>query len=129
MDRSQNDLGLVWALIVFGGLASILLANPAWAQMSASQFLELNDKPSDEPRTQALISGIGRGVSVYNTILATSGSVPLYCPPMNRIVEGPEYVSSLRKYVREDPALRGSFLVELALLQALGQSFPCKQRK
>ena len=127
MDRSQNDMGLVWALILFVGLASILLANPAWAQMSASQFLELNDKPSDEPRTQALISGIGRGVSVYNTILATSGAMPLYCP--NRIIEAPEYVSLLRKYVREDPALRGSFLVELALLQALEQSFPCRQRK
>ena len=80
----------------------------------------------DERCIKFYIAGVGAGYYYTNHYLDTAGRSKLYCQPSSANLQGEMYSTILDAYANSSGIRLKGISVEIILLQALVELYPCK---
>lgn len=80
----------------------------------------------DERNIKFYISGVGAGYYYTNNYLDTTGRSKLYCQPSSVNIQGEMYSTIMETYANNLGKKLKGVSVEIILLQALVDLYPCK---
>jgi len=94
---------------------------------SSSAFTDVKYDDFDANRDQftTYLSGVSRGISWTNSWASIRGH-PAYCPPPDLAITNEQAIDILDRYVQKRGESARNDPIELLLLQALRDVFPCK---
>lgn len=81
---------------------------------------------NEEMWARMYIRGLGDGFSVSNATLGAAGVAPLYCPPEKVGIVDAQYVAIIKSFLAKYPKVSREIGVEVVLMTALQDAFPCK---
>jgi hypothetical protein len=108
------------------GLLLVLLA-AAWISPAHGEvFLDQYQAVKEATWFKQYVDGVGTGFSWANTDLRMRKETPLYCQPAHLAMYPENYLNILNNYIsRRGNSLSENSIVELLLLNALKEAFPC----
>ena len=105
------------AIVLFFGLAV------EGRSMTVKQFRE----QQGTTLVRIYLHGVGEGSGWANASLQSRDYAPLFCQPGTFVLTADNYVQLVGLYVEKPPApLKEDTPIELLLLEALKQAYPCK---
>ena len=96
--------------------------------MDASAYLEANT-PAKKQVLEMYVGGVGQGFFWANIEAKNSTKVALFCPPNTMALNSQNYVALLDQQIafyKDTNRFKESLPIELVLLRALQDNFPCK---
>jgi hypothetical protein len=91
--------------------------------MSIKQFRD----QQETTLVRIYLHGVGEGLGWANAELQSKDVPPIFCQPGNFELTADNYVRLVRTYLDNPPApLKDDTPIELVLLEALQEAFPCK---
>lgn len=106
------------------GLFGLLVA--LCAGSAHAMTLEEYRQRHDEAGIRYYVAGVGAGYFYTNLYLDEIGRAKLYCQPRSVTITGPQYGALLDDYSARADRRAGGISVEVLLLTALVQKFPCR---
>lgn len=99
----------------------VIVFQPAHSEIALKSF----NTAKNNPTYRLYIGGVGVGLSWANIRMATKGIPPLYCQPESLALNSDNYISFIEQAVAKEPDLHQDMPIELILLDALVDAFPC----
>jgi len=88
--------------------------------------LEEYQARKDESNIKYYVAGVGAGYYYTNNYLDTIGRAKLYCQPLSLNISGETYPAILETYANSSGKKVKGVSVEIILLKALVELYPCK---
>lgn len=90
--------------------------------------LDRYESVKDDNVFKLYINGVGEGYSWANVFLKREDRPPLYCPPETMPLTPDNYLYILSSFIKRDrrTPLKPNFPLEMLLMKALQEAFPCK---
>jgi len=113
------------ATLVLTTVAAFFLCFEAHAtKLTVEQFR--HPKDGDDHLTHLLyLSGVNAGLLAYNVAVQSSNKGPLFCQPGKLALTPDQVADILRRWAEKQGKSGDKLPVELALLYALVETFPC----
>ena len=111
-----------------GVLALTLLCQSTLA-LDIAAYEKAKELPDARKINEMYITGVGQGILWANAAVTKKTKAPLYCPPESLPLNGQNYMQLIDQYLqflRSKPGFDESAPVELVLMRALQDNFPCK---
>ena len=108
-------------------IALVITCQSSFA-MDASAYLEANT-PARKQVLEMYIAGVGQGFFWANIEAKNATKVALFCPPTTMTLNSQNYVALLDQQIalyKDTNRVKDTLPVELVLLRALQDNFPCK---
>ena len=101
----------------------MVVAAEGRSEITVKQFREIKS----ETVFKTYIDGVGRGFLWANAYLNHDGKSPLYCQSGTLALNADNYIQLLMGYInKEEHAVKDDAVVEMLLLSALQEAFPCR---
>ena len=101
---------------------------PAEAAMTIDAYHEAK-KSDDTKWFKGYIGGIGQGISVSNASLKIDRKPVMFCLPGDKIFDADDYIHLIDGYLdKNSDKLERDFQINMVLLLALKEAFPCNAR-
>ena len=107
---------------------AMLTACQSSFSMDASAYLEANN-PARKQVVAMYVAGVGQGFFWANEEAKNTAKVALYCPPNTMALNPQNYVALLDQqltFYKDTSRFKDTMPIELVLLRALQDNFPCK---
>jgi len=119
----KKIFGGYWVIAIAAVVGALVFAQPARAEYTVKQFRELKENPA----FQFYILGVGTGFKWANAHLKNEKRPQLFCEPDKLALNGENFMDLLTGYIEHyKPVIKDDWTVELMLLRALEEAFPCK---
>jgi hypothetical protein len=115
-------------------VASLLfLSSNANAEMTVESYSDAieNGQPEFQQSLSFYLTGVERGYNFTNGILKARGDAPFFCQPRTTGASTAQVEAILKAYIEQGQksgTVKNEEFVELVLLRALMDAFPCEKR-
>lgn len=109
-------------------LSAAAILRSAHADIPVKEYARLKEDAASAARVREYIAGVGKGMLMYSIYAETkSGIKPLFCVPGNLALNEDNYQSILDGYLAAHKALPEGMTIEILMIYALIEAFPCKK--
>ncbi|HEY2069930.1 MAG TPA: hypothetical protein VGG48_10280 [Rhizomicrobium sp.] len=112
---------------LFLGIAlGLVLAQPAFAEMTADELMHIYDTGDPTSRDEVAIAADGNynGLAWASSYLTSQHATPIFCPVPNHAMTRQETMEMLRASMAKDARI-GKQPYGLAMLLAVQETYPC----
>lgn len=114
--------GILGVAIIVAVLAT---APTAYAEMTASEFMQNFDAPTKRPLILMYLHGLSEGLEWYNAQVRQNRGQMLFCPPQNLAFTMDQYADVMKRFLNEAPN-QNAMPAGVVLLRALQWALPCR---
>ena len=125
--RKREKMPRIWLSAAVASAAICLIApTTAKAEYDVKTALRVYDSATSNDRKiwELIFGNTQNGINWANSVLIRTKQQPLYCPPDDFSLTGPQVVEMLREWASSDPKF-GGVPYGFAVLLALQKKFPC----